>query len=626
MASIEIKVPNIGDFDEVTVIELLVQAGDTVAADQSLVTVESDKASMEIPSSHAGVVQSISVKLGDKIAEGSVLLTLDTAAGAAPAPATTPTAAPASVAASAAPATVSASNGVQTKAAPAPAAPVPGASSYSGNVDIECDMVVLGGGPGGYSAAFRAADLGLKVVIVERYATLGGVCLNVGCIPSKALLHVAAVMDEVSHLAAAGIDFGAPVVNVDTLRGHKEKVINKLTGGLAAMAKMRKVTTVRGYGAFVGSHHIEVEETSGTSQDKTGSKKVIAFKNAIIAAGSQAVRLPFMPEDPRVVDSTGALELKEVPKRMLILGGGIIGLEMGTVYSTLGARLDVVEMMDGLMQGADRDLVKIWQKMNAPRFDHIMLNTKTVGARALPEGIEVTFAPAQEGGTAPAPQVYDLVLQAVGRTPNGKKVAADKAGVAVTDRGFIEVDIQMRTNVPHIFAIGDIVGQPMLAHKAVHEAHVAAEVIAGELQGNQELAASAFNARVIPSVAYTDPEVAWVGLTEDQAKAQGIKVKKGLFPWAASGRAIANGRDEGVTKLLFDDSPEAHGHGKILGGGMVGTHAGDMIGEVALAIEMGADALDIGKTIHPHPTLGESIGMAAEVAHGSCTDVPPQKK
>jgi dihydrolipoamide dehydrogenase len=353
---------------------------------------------------------------------------------------------------------------------------------------------------------------------------------------------------------------------------------------------------------------------------------VIGFKNCIIAAGSQAVRLPFMPNDPRVVDSTGALELKEVPKRMLILGGGIIGLEMGTVYSTLGARLDVVEMMDGLMQGADRDLVKVWQKMNAKRFDNIMLKTKTVGARALPEGIEVTFESAEPAGTAPAPQVYDMVLQAVGRTPNGKKIAADKAGVAVTDRGFINVDIQMRTNVPHIFAIGDIVGQPMLAHKAVHEAHVAAEVIAGELQGNKELAAAAFNARVIPSVAYTDPEVAWVGLTEDQANAQGIKVKKGLFPWAASGRAIANGRDEGVTKLLFDDSPEAHGHGKILGGGMVGTHAGDMIGEIALAIEMGADAVDIGKTIHPHPTLGESIGMAAEVAHGSCTDLPPSKK
>jgi dihydrolipoamide dehydrogenase len=438
-------------------------------------------------------------------------------------------------------------------------------------------------------------------------------------------------MDEVSHMADLGVDFGKPVVNIDKLRGHKEKVIGKLTGGLAAMAKMRKVTTVRGYGNFVGANHLEVEETSGSGQEKTGSKKVIAFKRAIIAAGSQAVRLPFMPQDPRVVDSTGALELKEVPKRMLILGGGIIGLEMGTVYSTLGSRLDVVEMMDGLMQGADRDLVKIWQKMNAPRFDNIMLKTKTVSARALPEGIEVSFESAEPGGTAPAPQVYDMVLQAVGRTPNGKKVSAEKAGVAVTDRGFINVDIQMRTNVSHIFAIGDVVGQPMLAHKAVHEAHVAAEVIAGELiQGNEELAqqlrSSAFNARVIPSVAYTDPEVAWVGLTEDQAKAQGIKVKKGLFPWAASGRAIANGRDEGVTKLLFDDSPEAHGHGKILGGGMVGTHAGDMIGEIALAIEMGADAVDIGKTIHPHPTLGESIGMAAEVAHGSCTDLPPSKK
>ena len=610
MATIEIKVPDIGDFAEVGVIEVLVQPGDTIKAEQSLVTVESDKASMEIPSSHAGVVKELFVKLGDKIAEGSVLLTLETAQAAAPA---------------AAPAVL------EQKPAPAPAAQAQSAikieaKSFAGSADLECDVLVLGGGPGGYSAAFRAADLGLKVVLVERYAQLGGVCLNVGCIPSKALLHVAAVMDEVSHMADLGVDFGAPSVNVDKLRGHKEKVIAKLTGGLAQMAKMRKVTTVRGYGAFVGANHLEVEETTGTGQDKTGTKKVVAFKKAIIAAGSQAVRLPFMPDDPRVVDSTGALALKEVPKRMLILGGGIIGLEMGTVYSTLGARLDVVEMMDGLMQGADRDLVKIWQKMNAKRFDNIMLKTKTVGAEATPEGIEVTFAPAEEGGTAPEPQTYDLVLQAVGRTPNGKKIAADKAGVAVTDRGFINVDIQMRTNVPHIFAIGDIVGQPMLAHKAVHEAHVAAEVIAGELQGNKELASAAFNARVIPSVAYTDPEVAWVGLTEDQAKAQGIKVKKGLFPWTASGRAIANGRDEGVTKLLFDDSPEAHGHGKILGGGIVGTHAGDMIGEIALAIEMGADAVDIGKTIHPHPTLGESIGMAAEVAHGSCTDVPPARK
>ncbi|MFN3736881.1 dihydrolipoyl dehydrogenase [Hydrogenophaga sp.] len=604
MALMDIQVPDIGDFDEVAVIELLVKEGDTVKAEQSLITVESDKASMEIPSPHAGVVKALKVKLGDKVKQGSVVLTLEVA-GAEAAPA----AAPAPAAAAAAPA----------------AAPVvaPTAASYNGAADLDCDVLVLGGGPGGYSAAFRAADLGLKVVLVERYATLGGVCLNVGCIPSKALLHVAAVMDEVSHMAALGVDFGAPSVNVDKLRGHKEKVIGKLTGGLAAMAKMRKVTVVRGYGSFAGPNHLEVEETTGSGQDKTGTQKVVAFKRAIIAAGSQAVRLPFLPEDPRIVDSTGALALQGVPKKMLIIGGGIIGLEMGTVYSTLGARLDVVEMMDGLMQGADRDLVKVWQKMNQHRFDNVMLKTKTVGAQATPEGIKVQF----EGldGTK-SEGTYDLVLQAVGRTPNGKKIAADKAGVAVSERGFIDVDIQMRTNVPHIFAIGDVVGQPMLAHKAVHEAHVAAEVIAGELQGNKELAAAAFNARVIPSVAYTDPEVAWVGLTEDQAKAQGIKVKKGLFPWTASGRAIANGRDEGVTKLLFDDSPEAHGHGKILGGGIVGTHAGDMIGEIALAIEMGADAVDIGKTIHPHPTLGESIGMAAEVAHGSCTDVPPQKK
>ena len=614
MALMDIKVPDIGDFKDVAVIELLVKPGDTIAVDQSLVTVESDKASMEIPSSHSGVVKELKVKLGDKINEGTVVLSLDVAGdaaavtAAAPAPATpaTPAATPA------------------TPAAPvvAPAAASVGVS-YTGSVDVECDLLVLGGGPGGYSAAFRAADLGLKVVLVERYAALGGVCLNVGCIPSKALLHVAAVMDEVAHMADLGVDFGKPVVNIDKLRGHKEKVIGKLTGGLGAMAKMRKVTVLRGYGAFVGPNHVAVEETTGTGQEKTGKKHVVAFKSVIIAAGSQAVRLPFMPDDPRVVDSTGALALKEVPKKMLIIGGGIIGLEMGTVYSTLGARLDVVEMMDGLMQGADRDLVKVWEKMNKGRFDHIMLKTKTVGAEATADGIKVQFE-GLDGSKSEG--LYDLVLQAVGRTPNGKKIAADKAGVAVTERGFIDVDIQMRTNVAHIFAIGDVVGQPMLAHKAVHEAHVAAEVIAGELQGNAELAAAAFNARVIPSVAYTDPEVAWVGLTEDQAKAQGIKVKKGLFPWAASGRAIANGRDEGVTKLLFDDSPEAHGHGKILGGGIVGTHAGDMIGEIALAIEMGADAVDIGKTIHPHPTLGESIGMAAEVAHGSCTDLPPSRK
>jgi dihydrolipoamide dehydrogenase len=415
---IDIKVPDIGDFAEVMVIELMVKVGDTLQADQSLITVESDKASMEIPCSDAGIVKEIKVKVGDKVKEGSVLLVLEAAAEAASASPASTASAPAAVAASAEP------------TAPTANVSVAAASSFAGTADLDCDLLVLGAGPGGYSAAFRAADLGLKVILVERYAALGGVCLNVGCIPSKALLHVAAVMDEVSHLGALGIEFGAPKVNVDMLRGHKDKVITKLTGGLAAMAKMRKVTVVRGYGAFAGANHVTVEETSGTAQEKTGKTQTIAFKKAIIAAGSQAVRLPFMPDDPRVVDSTGALALKEVPKRMLILGGGIIGLEMGTVYSTLGARLDVVEMMDGLMQGADRDLVKIWQKMNAPRFDNIMLKIKTVGARALPEGIEVTFAAAEAGGTAPAPQVYDLVLQAVGRTPNGKKIAAEKAGVS----------------------------------------------------------------------------------------------------------------------------------------------------------------------------------------------------
>ncbi|WHZ11562.1 MAG: Dihydrolipoamide dehydrogenase of pyruvate dehydrogenase complex [Burkholderiaceae bacterium] len=616
MALIEVKVPDIGDFKEVAVIELLVKAGDKVQAEQSLITVESDKASMEIPSSAAGVVKELKVKLGDKVSEGSVVLLLEAEGAAAPAPEKSE---PKPAAAQAAPAPTA----PQSAASPAPVS-APAGATFKGSADLECEVLVLGAGPGGYSAAFRSADLGMKTVLVERYATLGGVCLNVGCIPSKALLHVAAVMDEVKHFADLGVSFAAPKVDRAKLLAHKNKVVGKLTGGLAAMAKMRKVTTVRGVGTFLDPYHIEVEETSGDGQQTNGKKQVVRFRNCIIAAGSQSISLPFMPKgDPRIVDSTGALQLGLDPKRMLILGGGIIGLEMGTVYSTLGARLDVVEMLDGLMQGADRDLVKVWQKMNTPRFDNIMLKTRTVGAEATKQGIRVMF----EGEQAPKePQVYDLVLQSVGRSPNGKKIGAEKAGVAVGDRGFIPVDIQMRTNVRHIFAIGDIVGQPMLAHKAVHEAHVAAEVIAGELQANRELAATAFDARVIPSVAYTDPEVAWVGLTEDQAKAQGVKVKKGLFPWTASGRAIANGRDEGFTKLLFDDSPDAHGHGRILGGGIVGTHAGDMIGEIALAIEMGADAVDIGKTIHPHPTLGESIGMAAEVAHGSCTDLPPAKK
>ncbi len=609
MSEQQIKVPDIGDFDEVAVIEVLVKAGDTVVAEQSLITVESDKASMEIPSSHAGVVKSVAVKVGDKVKQGSVVLTLDAAEGAA---------APAPVAA--APAAVAAAP-TQPAAPPAPVQAPTAASTYAGAVDIECDLLVLGAGPGGYSAAFRAADLGLKVVLVERYASLGGVCLNVGCIPSKALLHVAAVMDEVKHFADMGVTFGEPTVDRGKLLARKNKVVGKLTGGLAAMAKMRKVTTVRGVGEFVDAYHVKVQETTGDGRATTDKAQTVKFRHCVIAAGSQAVHLPFMPKDPRVVDSTGALELGIDPKRMLILGGGIIGLEMGSVYSSLGARLDVVEMLDGLMQGADRDLVKVWQKLNAPRFDNIMLKTKTVGAEATKEGIRVTF----EGEQAPRePQLYDLVLQAVGRSPNGKKIGAEKAGVNVSERGFIPVDIQMRTNVAHIFAVGDIVGQPMLEHKAVHEAHVAAEVIAGEQQGDRELASAAFNARVIPSVAYTDPEVAWVGLTEDQAKAEGVKIEKGLFPWTASGRAIANGRDEGFTKLLFDASPEG-GH-RIVGGGIVGTHAGDMIGEIALAIEMGADAIDIGKTIHPHPTLGESIGLAAEAAHGSCTDLPPVKR
>jgi dihydrolipoamide dehydrogenase len=603
--TVDVKVPDIGDFKDVGVIEVLVKPGDTVEAEQSLITIESDKASMEIPSSQAGVVKELKVKVGDTVNEGSVILSLEssaaataaTAATAAPAAATPgPSVAPPPPASGLAPAPARASN-----AAPSPAI----------GGDMSCDLLVLGAGPGGYSAAFRAADLGLKVVLVERYKSLGGVCLNVGCIPSKAMLHVAAVMDEVAHFSAVGVEFGAPSVDRSKLVAHKNKVVGRLTGGLAQMAKMRKVTVVTGSGRFSDAHHVTVDLAAGGST-------TIGFARAVIAAGSEAVKLPFMPkDDPRVVTSTGALELPSQPKRMLIVGGGIIGLEMGTVYSTLGARLDVVEMLDGLMQGADRDLVKVWQKLNAPRFDHILLKTKTVSAEARPDGILVKF----EGEGALKEQLYDLVLQAVGRVPNGRKIGADAAGVNVSDRGFIPVDIQMRTNVPHIFAVGDIVGQPMLEHKAVHEAHVAAEVAAGEQLGDAKLAKSAFDARVIPSVAYTDPEIAWVGITEDEAKARGVKVMKGLFPWTASGRAIANGRDEGFTKLLFDEATHA-----IVGGGIVGTHAGDMIGEIALAIEMGADAVDIGKTIHPHPTLGESIGLAAEAFEGVCTDLPPVRR
>jgi dihydrolipoamide dehydrogenase len=594
---IEVKVPDIGDFKDVAIIELMVKPGEVIAVETGLIMVESDKASMEIPSTHAGTVKELKVKLGDKVSEGSVILVLEAAGAAAPAPSAAPSATP-SAAPSPAPAAAA--------KAPAPAAAAvaaPAAGSYTGKADVECEVLVLGAGPGGYSAAFRSADIGMKTVLVERYSTLGGVCLNVGCIPSKALLHTAAVMDEVKSLGHHGIKYAAPEVDIDALRGFKDGVVKKLTGGLAGMAKARKVEVLTGVGSFLDPHHLQVQAADG-------SQRVVKFAKAIIAAGSQAVKLPFMPEDDRIVDSTGALLLKGIPKRMLVVGGGIIGLEMATVYSTLGTRVDVVEMLDGLMQGADRDLVKVWEKFNAPRFDNVMLKTKTVGAKATQAGIEVSF----EGEKAPTePQVYDLVLVAVGRSPNGKKIAADKAGVAVTDRGFIEVDKQMRTNVPHIFAIGDIVGQPMLAHKAVHEAHVAAEAAHGE--------AAYFDARQIPSVAYTDPEVAWAGKTEEQCKAEGLKIGKAVFPWAASGRAIANGRDEGFTKLLFDEATH-----RIVGGGIVGTHAGDLIGEVCLAIEMGCEPADIGKTIHPHPTLGESIGMAAEVFEGHCTDLPPQKK
>ena len=574
--AIEVRVPDIGDFKDVPVIEVAVKSGDQVKPEDPLITLESDKASMEVPSPAAGMVKDVTVKVGDKVSEGSLILTLTTGMAAA-VPATAP-------------------------AGQRPQAPT--AARHDGDADVECDMLVLGAGPGGYSAAFRSADLGMSTVLVERYPTLGGVCLNVGCIPSKALLHTAAIMDEVKGMAAHGISYSAPQIDLDKLRSHKEKVVGRLTGGLAGMAKARKVTVMEGIGAFLDPHHVEVVPKNGAG------RKVVKFDRAIIAAGSQSIRLPFIPDDPRVVDSTGALELRGLPRSMLVIGGGIIGLEMATVYSTLGTRIDVVEMLDGLMTGADRDLVKVWEKKNAGRFDKVMLKTKTVAAEATPEGIKVRF----EGEKAPAqPQLYDMVLVAVGRSPNGRNIDAEKAGVAVSERGFIPVDRQMRTNMPHIFAIGDIVGQPMLAHKAVHEGHVAAETAAGRN--------SVFEARQIPSVAYTDPEVAWAGLTEEQCKAQGIKYGKAVFPWAASGRAIANGRDEGFTKLLFDESSH-----RVLGGGIVGTHAGDLIGEVCLAVEMGCDPVDIGKTIHPHPTLSESIGMAAEAFEGVCTDLPPMKK
>ncbi|WP_295553317.1 dihydrolipoyl dehydrogenase [uncultured Stenotrophomonas sp.] len=601
MATIEVKVPDIGDYSDVPVIEVLVAVGDTVKKDQGLVTLESDKATLEVPSSAAGVVKEIKVKLGDTLSEGAVVVVLD-AEGAAEAPAKAAAPAPATAApASKPPVTPS------HRAPAEPAAPKPALSSGK-PADIECEMVVLGSGPGGYTAAFRAADVGLDTVLVERYASLGGVCLNVGCIPSKALLHAAAVIDEVAHAGDFGVEFGKPTITLDKLRQYKEKVVNQLTKGLAGMAKQRKVRSVQGVGKFVSANELEITAADGSTQ-------LLRFQKCIIAAGSQAVKLPNFPwDDKRVMDSTDALELAEVPGSLLVVGGGIIGLEMATVYGALGSKVTVVEFMDQLMPGADKDLVKpLADRLKKQGID-VLLKTKASGVTADAKGITVTFEAAEEGqAPALAQGTFDRVLVAVGRSPNGKKIDAEKAGVQVTDRGFIPVDRQMRTNVPHIFAIGDIVGNPMLAHKATHEGKLAAEVAAGHKKE--------WVARVIPSVAYTNPEIAWVGVTETEAKAKGLKVGVAKFPWAASGRAIGIGRTEGFTKLIFDE--ETH---RIIGGAIVGVHAGDLLAEIGLAIEMGAEAEDIGHTIHAHPTLSESVAMASEIYDGTITDLYMPKK
>ncbi len=616
MARIEIKVPDIGGYDGVPVIEILVKVGDTVALDQGLVTLESDKATMEVPSTAAGVLTSLRVKLGDTVSEGSVIAEIESAdAGEVATPAaqtasTTPPAAPPEASASekraddrrvsgVVPATDgSDERGTGTDRRASTALPASGRKS-----DYTAQLVVLGAGPGGYSAAFRAADLGLDVILVERYAELGGVCLNVGCIPSKALLHAAAVIDEASHAGAYGIEFGAPKITLDKLRDYKDKVVGQLTKGLAGMAKQRKVRVLTGQGRFLSPFELAVKSDEGES--------VVTFEKAIIAVGSQPVKLPGFPwEDPRIMDSTDALELAEIPKSLLVVGGGIIGLEMATVFRALGSSVTVVEMADQLMPGSDPDLVKPLADRLKKQGVSIHLATKSAKVEATKKGITVTF----EGAAALEPRIYDRVLVSVGRAPNGGRMDALSAGIEVDARGFIAVDGQLRTNVPHIFAIGDVVGQPMLAHKATHEAHVAAEVAAGHKR--------AFDARVIPSVAYTDPEIAWVGVTETEAKAKGIKVGVGKFPWAASGRAIGIGRTEGFTKLVFDDASH-----RIIGAGIVGVHAGDLIAELALAIEMGCEAADIARTIHPHPTLSESVGMAAEVFEGTITDLYiPRKK
>ena len=592
MADIESKVPDIGGHGDVPVIEILVAVGDTVKKDQGLVTLESDKATMEVPAIADGVVKALKVKLGDKVSEGSVIAIID---GAASASAPTPTApAPA----------------VAQAAAPAPAAtPAPQVAASSGRkADLECAMVVIGAGPGGYTAAFRSADLGLDTVLVERYASLGGVCLNVGCIPSKALLHAADVIEQAAHASDYGVDFGKPKINIDTLRSYKDKVVGQLTKGLAGMAKQRKVRVVQGTAKFVSANELEIVDAEGKTQ-------LLRFAHCIIAAGSQPVKLPSFPwGDPRVMDSTDALNLVDVPKKLLVVGGGIIGLEMATVYRALGSEVTVVEFMPQLMPGADLDLVKPLADRLKKQGVAIHLKTKVVDAKAQKNGIACTF----EGESIPDGKLYDRVLVSVGRAPNGGKLDAEKAGVRVGERGFIDVDRQMRSNVPHIFAIGDLVGQPMLAHKATHEGKLAAEVAAGEGMPGK---GREWVARVIPSVAYTDPEIAWVGVTETEAKAKGLKVGVGKFPWAASGRAIGLSRTEGFTKLVFDE-----GSHRIIGGGIVGVHAGELIAEIALAIEMGCEVHDIGHTIHPHPTLSESVGMAAEVFDGSITDLYVPKK
>lgn len=586
-----IRIPDLGDFDAVDVIEVLVAVGDTVDAEHGLITLETDKATIDIPAPFGGTITALSVSVGDQVKEGDVIGEMDTAA-ANNSSAETEAAAEAN----------STPSEQSTAAESSPAvAPVPTPGPV-GDADVTAELVVLGAGPGGYAAAFRAADLGKKVILVERYASLGGVCLNVGCIPSKALLHAARVIDEAESMAEHGIRFGQPEIDSGKLAAWKGSVVNRLTGGLKQLAKQRKVTVIQGVGAFLSPHTIQVTSDNGQQQ-------TVGFSNCIIAAGSAPIRLPFEPEDERIVDSTGALEIASLPDSLLVVGGGIIGVELGSVYAALGVPVTVVELTNELMPGADRDLVKPLQKRLDKQFKDILLNTKVTGMTSSKQGVEVHF----DGKNAPASATFGRVLVAVGRRANGSKIGAEAAGLEVDARGEISVDKQMRTNVPHIFAIGDIVGQPMLAHKATHEGHVAAEVVSGENRS--------FDARVIPSVAYTDPEVAWVGLTETQAKADGTAYEVAAFPWAASGRSLATGRDEGKTKILFDPKTS-----RVLGGGIVGTNAGDLIAEIGFAIEMDADAEDLGLTIHPHPTLSETVGLTAEAYEGTLTDLYMPKK